>query len=255
MTLLGLAITMGEAIQEDLISVQDRVRAAFNWTYDADVKSADLLRMTCNEHPQAEAFGWSSRKRQETLEELRTRLLQAEVVVLVGADASRDQLNRDWPVGAEFVAADGAVGACLEQVIPCCVVTDLDGGEHLEAAVKKGIPLVMHAHGDNVETWRASLERWEATPPPLVLTHQTHQRYEDMFNPGGFTDGDRAVCFLHWLGVSLERVRLIGYSTHRVGSWSGRTNPARKLEKLGWMATVLDTVHPSWRASQHEDLP
>lgn len=241
---------MGGGVREDLISVQDRVRAAFKWTYEADVESAHLLRTACNEHPHAETLGWSASQRQQTLEGLRSRLLQATIVVLVGADASRSQLDRAWPAGTEFVAADGAVGACLGQVTPCCVITDLDGGEHLEAAVMKGIPLVMHAHGDNVQAWKASLKRWVATPPPLVLTHQTHEMYEDMFNPGGFTDGDRAVCFLHWLGVAVENMRLLGYSTHRVGNWSGQTDSARKLEKLSWMAAILDTVHPTWQAAE-----
>jgi len=255
MTSLRFAINMGEAFREDLITVQDRVRAAFNWTYEADVESAKLLRTACNDHSQADTLGWSASQRQQTLEGLRSRLLRATIVVLVGADASPNQLDRAWPVGTEFVAADGAVGACLERVTPCCVVTDLDGGEHLEAAVKQGIPLVMHAHGDNVQAWKACLNRWVATPPPLILTHQTHEKYEDMFNPGGFTDGDRAVCFLHWLGVDVKNMRLVGYSTHRVGSWSGQTDPARKLEKLGWMATVLDTIHPTWRAVEPEKRP
>ena len=53
-----------------------------------------------------------------------------------------------------------------------------------------------------------------------------------MFNPGGFTDGDRALCFIQALGRSLENVECIGFRTDVVGSWSGTTNPERK-RKIG----------------------
>ena len=253
MTSFDFGDSMGGVTTEDLIGFQDRVRGAFNWTYEADLNSAQGLRTACNEHPKAAAIGWSAERREQTLEDLRSRLLAADMVVLVGADAHRNQLDRNWPQGTEMVAADGAVGACLGLVTPCCVVTDLDGGQHLDAAVEHGIPLVIHAHGDNKEAWEACLSKWESSPPPLVLTHQTHEQHEDMINPGGFTDGDRAVCFLHWLGVPVERMAFIGYSTRRVGMWSGLTDPNRKLEKLAWMAAVLDAVHPFWRTSAHDE--
>ena len=239
--------------QAVLIDVQDRVRAHFGWSYQADVVSANELRRACNEHPQAALFGWLPEQRQQTLEAVRQRLLDAAQVVLVGAAANRQHLEGAWPQGTEFVAADGAVGACLGLVEPACVVTDLDGGTHLEAAVASAVPLIVHAHGDNAKEWSASLDRWASNPPPLVLTHQTHERHPDMFNPGGFTDGDRAVCFVRWLGVQEERLHLLGYDEAEVGPWSGFTNPARKLEKLSWMADILDMVHPTWREASMQN--
>lgn len=238
---------MDEDVLTALIGVQDRVRAHFGWSYQADVTSAIGLRNVCNEHPQANLFGWSPERRAETLEAVRERLLDAARVVLVGAAASREHLDRAWPSGTEFVAADGAVGACLGLVEPVCVVTDLDGGVHLDGAVDNGIPLIVHAHGDNAKTWSTMLQRWTAKPPRLVLTHQTHEHHPDMFNPGGFTDGDRAVCFVRWLGVQNERIHLLGYDETRVGPWSGTTDPVRKMEKLSWMAQILDMVYPLWR--------
>ena len=244
---------MDEDVLTALIDVQDRVRAHFGWSYQADVTSAIGLRSACNEHPQANLFGWSPERREQTLEAVRRRLLNATSVVLVGAAASREHLDRGWPLGTEFVAADGAVGACLGLVEPVCVVTDLDGGVHLDAAVDNAIPLIVHAHGDNAKTWSTSLQRWATTPPHLVLTHQTHEHHSDMFNPGGFTDGDRAVCFVRWLGVQNERIHLLGYDETQVGPWSGSTDPVRKMEKLSWMAQILDVVHPLWREQTEYD--
>ena len=108
-------------------------------------------------------------------------------------------------------------------------------------AMKRGIPIILHAHGDNTAEWSELLTFSSArrTPPPIVLTHQTPEPIEGMHNPGGFTDGDRAVCFARALGVSRERIKLLGTRTDLVGAWSGATDPERKLVKLQWMAKGL----------------
>lgn len=53
---------------------------------------------------------------------------------------------------------------------------------------------------------------------------------------------------MRWLGVDDEKLVFLGFSTDRVGSWSGTTEPVRKLEKLQWMARVLDMLSPTWRS-------
>ena len=80
------------------------------------------------------------------------------------------------------------------------------------------------------------------TPPRLVLTHQTPKKIEGMYNPGGFTDGDRSICFLVALGVPIANISLLGTRTDIVGKWSGVTNPAEKLIKLQWMAKILQIL-------------
>jgi len=75
-----------------------------------------------------------------------------------------------------------------------------------------------------------------------VLTHQTPGEIDGMYNPGGFTDGDRAICFLLALGVPIEKISLLGTRTDIVGKWSGVTKPAEKIIKLEWMAKVLDII-------------
>jgi hypothetical protein len=37
-------------------------------------------------------------------------------------------------------------------------------------------------------------------------------------------------------------VYLVGYTLSRVGKWSGRTDVNKKLEKLQWMATVVQML-------------
>ena len=111
-------------------------------------------------------------------------------------------------------------------------------------AVKRSIPIILHAHGDNISSWRNLLEIAVniPNPPRIVLTHQTSEKIDGMHNPGGFTDGDRAICFLTALGVPNERILLLGTRTDIVGKWSGKTNPEEKLMKLQWMAKVIDII-------------
>ena len=231
-----------------LVAIQHEVRAHYGWAYTADVNSAEGLRKTCNEHPHAEALGWSADGRRQTLRALVQQLEEAQNVVLVGAAVVEEDLNRNWPEKTVFIAADGAVGACFDKVDVLCVVTDLDGGDHLHEAVRQGIPLIVHAHGDNEEQWRVCTAAWaNQGGASLVLTHQTDETYPDMHNVGGFTDGDRAACLLTALGVPLEHVQFVGYAVDHVGPWSGATDPVRKLDKLQWMERILDELNPGWR--------
>ena len=73
------------------------------------------------------------------------------------------------------------------------------------------------------------------------MTHQTPGNIEGMYNPGGFTDGDRAVCIALALGAS--EIELVGFSVKEVGAWSGVTDEKRKLIKLKWMNRVLKMLY------------
>lgn len=230
-----------------MVAIQHDVRAHYGWAYASDVDSATGLRNACNSHPNGQTLGWTAEQREETLETIVQRLRNSQHIVLVGAAAEEDDLERDWSENTVFIAADGAVGACFDRVEVLCVVTDLDGGEHLDEAVRRQIPLIVHAHGDNRFRWNQCLTEWaEQGGTPLVLTHQTDERYPDMHNTGGFTDGDRAACLLAAVGVPFSRVQFIGYAVDHVGPWSGATDPVRKLDKLRWMERILNHLHQGW---------
>ena len=230
-----------------LLAIQHEVRLHFGWAYEEDVSSASSLRDACNHHPEAERLNWTAPQRAETLKRLQEKIASAETVVLVGAGVRTESMEREWDHKTVFIAADGAVGACLGRVDVLCVVSDLDGEPHLSQAAQQGIPLLIHAHGDNVEAWKRCLYQWASRGGvPLVLTHQSDKVHNDMHNVGGFTDGDRAACFLAWLGVDSEKVRYVGFTTDHVGPWSGTTEPARKLAKLAWMEQILCLIDPAW---------
>ncbi len=227
-----------------LLAVQDEVRAAFGWSVEDDQNSALALHAQMSAVAPYGVEGWAAQARDAALRDLLARCRAASRVVVVGAAATVEDVNAAAGPETIFVAADGAAGAVPDVFPLVAVVSDLDGGVHLHDAVQRGVTVVLHAHGDNREAWKNHLAAWakKSNPPRLVLTHQVPETIEGMHNPGGFTDGDRAVCLLRWMGVSDDRLTFVGFAMDRVGAWSGTTDPARKLEKLTWMAEVLQRL-------------
>jgi hypothetical protein len=203
-----------KAVDEELILIQDEIRESFGWGLDSDIESAKLLVSKCkNSEPDVRFEG---------------------KVTVVGA-AAEAGVKTQFPT----VVADGAIGAIADLSSVALIVTDGDGTPHIEKALNKGIPICLHAHGDNMESWNDILALID-DEQEIFLTHQTPIKIDGMYNPGGFTDGDRAVCIAFALGAS--EVELVGFSTDDVGQWSGVTDKKRKLIKLQWMNKVLNIL-------------
>ena len=203
-----------KAVDEELIFIQDDIRESFGWSLDSDIDSAKLLVSKCkNSEPNVRFEG---------------------KVTVVGA-AAEPGVKTQFPT----VVADGAIGAIADLSSVALIVTDGDGTPHIEKALNKGIPICLHAHGDNVESWNDILSLID-DEQEIYLTHQTPMTIGGMHNPGGFTDGDRAVCIAFALGAN--EVELVGFSTDDVGQWSGVTDKKRKLIKLQWMSKVLNIL-------------
>jgi uncharacterized Rossmann fold enzyme len=202
-----------QPVNSELVAIQDEIRAAFNWELSDDIDSALELSKIDNPKPTIELNGH---------------------VVVIGANAPANYV----PVHPAIVA-DGAIGAVSDFSNVKLLVSDGDGFPYIEKAIDANIPLCLHAHGDNHEQWRKVLNK---TGPnyPILLTHQTPIEIQNMSNPGGFTDGDRAVCIAYALGAT--SVELVGFSTQEVGPWSGVTDTKRKLMKLVWMNKVIQIL-------------
>ena len=112
--------------------------------------------------------------------------LEAEVGVARGADV----------VVAASTAADvlGDAGVDVD-----CMVTDLDKNpDTARALTARGVPVVAHAHGDNVPAVREWLPRLD--PEWTLVTTQAAPRGA-VRNVGGFTDGDRAAFLADHVGA------------------------------------------------------
>ena len=229
---------MHEAPTPSSLHVQDLVRQAFGWSESDDIESAIQLQAALRDHEQ-----WNNSMREKTLHEIKDQLLKAPKIVVIGAAASAEKL-RSCDENAVFVASDGAVGALDDYSKLACGVSDLDGANCLDDAAANGQNIVVHAHGDNMVQWQEKIVKWSRfdSPPSLVLSHQVNQNIPGMYNFGGFTDGDRAVCFILSLGVEVDKIELVGFNVERVGQWSGVTNLEKKMQKLQWMGRILSEL-------------
>ena len=98
-----------------------------------------------------------------------------------------------------LLAADGATTALIdEKIAPDIIATDLDGNlDDILIANFRGANIVIHAHGDNIEKIA------QLTPffTSILGTTQS-QPIGNLYNFGGFTDGDRALFLAVALGAS-----------------------------------------------------
>ena len=229
---------MHEAPTPSSLHVQDLVRQAFGWSESDDAESALQLQAALHNHEH-----WNESQRFEALAGVKNRLLKASKVVVIGAAVSVEELY-SYDEDTVFVAADGAVGALSDYSKLACVVSDLDGANYLEDAAAQGQTIVVHAHGDNMERWREMVLTWNQfeSIPSLILSHQVNQIIPGMHNYGGFTDGDRALCFILSLGVESSKIELVGFNLFKVGQWSGSTNTEKKIQKLEWMGRIVSEL-------------
>ena len=104
-------------------------------------------------------------------------------------------------------------------------VTDMEEPDELLVEVQeKGCLLVLHAHGDNIERVKSVIPKVKN----FIGTTQSIP-FDRIYNFGGFTDGDRAVCMAKEMGA--RKIELIGFD---FGKASGI-----KKKKLEWARKIL----------------
>jgi len=132
-----------------------------------------------------------------------------------------------------------AAGASVTQIInegvePDLMVTDLDGDNELQQDLNlKSVPAVIHAHGDNIKQIKKWAEKFEG---PVVSTCQCAPLKNDIYNFGGFTDGDRACFIAEHFGA--EKIVLNGWDFDR----PYELNNSEKLKKLKWAKKLIESL-------------
>lgn len=160
----------------------------------------------------------------------------SEATVFGNAPCLEADVSRTPPVGT-LIASGSSVGRLMSMGIrPDVVVTDLDGdiGPQLEASTEGALTFI-HAHGDNQDLVRMYAGEFRG---PVVLTTQSTPE-NTVFDFGGFTDGDRAVCIAEEFGV--RDILLEGFDFDHPMPKDG-CDPELKKRKLAWARKILDTV-------------
>lgn len=163
----------------------DKILADFGFDRAADEESADLLQKLLGNHSLSP-------------EEIQIK----EKVMIFGAGPSLkknvleyEQLNMN---NFTVICADGAVTALLEEkIVPNIVVTDLDGDiSDLLKSNQQGSIMVVHAHGNNME----NIKKYVPKLNKILGTTQSTP-IKNIYNFGGFTDGDRCLFLAKELGA------------------------------------------------------
>lgn len=138
---------------------------------------------------------------------LTEKISGAEVIVAGNAPSlPADIKNTDFS-GKVVIAADAAARVMKKGgVIPDIVFTDLDGlDDDVLEMNEAGTILAVHAHGDNMPLVKSWVPKMKG---PVVGTTQSTP-LANVYNFGGFSDGDRGVFAAHELGAA--SVSLIGF--------------------------------------------
>jgi hypothetical protein len=197
-----------------------------------------------------EDFGYSREDDENTVRMLKAVTLNSDLHM--GDDAAETMgdtvtvvgnapcLERDLDekgVAGTVICAGSAVGRLMARGIrPDIVFTDLDGDiEPQIRASSEGAYTFIHAHGDNGELVSRYAGLFKG---PVVLTTQSVPEYT-VFNYGGFTDGDRAVCFAAHFGA--RDIRFVGFDYDNPMPKEG-SDPEVKRRKLAWAKRIIITV-------------
>lgn len=156
-------------------------------------------------------------------------LSDATVAIAGGGPSMEDET--DSAARAEFVvaasvAADHLLRAGVDVDL---MVTDLD--KNVDTAIElshAGVPVAVHAHGDNIAAVREHLPAFDRT---YVLGTTQAAPTGSVYNFGGFTDGDRAAFLADAFGAA--ELRFPGWHL------DDTSVDAAKRRKLEWAERLL----------------
>ncbi|MFP4655401.1 MAG: 6-hydroxymethylpterin diphosphokinase MptE-like protein [Methanohalobium sp.] len=129
------------------------------------------------------------------------------------------------------IAADGATEVLMNiGIVPDIIVTDLDGNVEKEiCANQKGSFMVVHAHGDNTDKLKKYVPRLNG----VIGTTQSNPLY-NVYNFGGFTDGDRSVYLAREFNAAYIELAGFDFDDNNVSEI--------KRKKLKWANWLINQV-------------
>ncbi|SIR84407.1 6-hydroxymethylpterin diphosphokinase MptE-like protein [Natronorubrum thiooxidans] len=153
-------------------------------------------------------------------------------VAIAGAGPSLENesaLERAQAADLVFAASTAADTLAEHGVDVDCMVTDLDKNpETVRRLTHQGVPVSVHAHGDNIPAIRAIVP--DCAAESVLATTQAAPR-GPVRNFGGFTDGDRAAFLADHLGAA--QLAFVGWD------FDDPTVDPVKARKLAWAERLL----------------
>ncbi len=177
----------------DWFPYYQEIREEFGYSTEKDQNAAYLLSKLI-------------KKKSLNLKKLEKKIKGKDVFVIGAGPSLEDDINFIKKNKRHVrVVSDGAVEALITNKIkPDVVVSDLDGNPtFLKKAEKLGAIMVIHAHGDNEKAIEKLVPKFKS----VIGTTQV-MPVENVYNFGGFTDGDRSVFMAEEMGA--KSIVLVG---------------------------------------------
>lgn len=206
----------------------------FNFSLENDKKSADFLDKLLE-----------NKESILSIKQLKNLINNKEVIVFGAGPSLKTSIDEHKNFFQETlkIAADGATTALLENdILPEIIVTDLDGkiSDQIKANSQDSIAII-HAHGDNINKIKKYVPKFKGK---IIGTTQTNpDQYNNLFNFGGFTDGDRAVYLAYEFNA--KKINLIGFDFEGIiGKYSFPKSKDRKqkIKKLDWCKRLINRL-------------
>jgi uncharacterized Rossmann fold enzyme len=164
--------------------------------------------------------------------ELLHKVINGKDVLVCGkAPCLKDDIKTVDIKNYVVIAADGATSILINNgIAPNVIVTDLDGNMDDEAKANElGAIMVVLAHGDNMDALGEELPRLKR----VIGTTQSTP-LSNVYNFGGFSDGDRSVFLAKEMGA--KSITLIGFDFNDTN-----VTPIKK-KKLMWAEKLIDMI-------------
>ncbi len=160
------------------------------------------------------------------------RKLVGDEVYVVGYSPELERELELIPEDATVLAADDAASILHEVGIePRIVLTDLDGDISSLLEIKYAV-FGIHAHGDNIHLLEHALFFHKKFGTTQV------EPLWNIYNFGGFTDGDRCVFLAAHFNATIH---LVGFNFSKVRPKPGKDSE-KKRKKLLWARYLIDEV-------------
>jgi uncharacterized Rossmann fold enzyme len=189
-------------------------------------------------------FGWKREKDEEAalllssllkgrwvdLAILKNKIMGKDILVCGKAAALSHDLDKIETTNYTIIAADGATSVLLQKgITPDIIVTDLDGNipDEVEAN-RKGSLMVVHAHGDNMDKLDV------VTKLKNVIGTTQSVPLSNVYNFGGFSDGDRCVFLAHEFGAGSIKLAGFDLEDKNVGEI--------KKKKFKWAKKLIEMI-------------
>ncbi|MCX6650787.1 MAG: DUF115 domain-containing protein [Methanomassiliicoccales archaeon] len=155
-------------------------------------------------------------------------------VSICGAAASLENELGNLSADRTIISAGSATGRLMHKgIMPDVIVSDLDGEVEFEIeASAKGVLMFVHAHGDNIPMLRRVVPKLLG---PIVPTVQC-QPFDDLYNFGGFTDGDR--CYVMAKHFGIDDIRFFGWDLANP-FFDESKDRGLKRKKLIWAERII----------------